>query len=288
MKPIKIVNLTFFLFFLILNSFCQKIEYVDSSKVYILTIFRFENEKEHLNTKHWSTFNNQNTLQVILLKANDDIQNKLITGDNKYNFISINDSLNINFIDTIIKNYAISNLYFLTNWKYNPISSFDSTLYIYNSDIFLINKYLTYRNNPVINNYINKVYMNTFFDDGDIVEGRIINPFKSYQIGYSNRFKEQIVNHSNQFFFSEKGTYYMLLKVNLIYVIIDDINMDYLYCDKNPINGLHSQYDDYFYIYDKIPVRIKYLEKNNKKPIAIPLYIELLKPFNDKYHFYWD
>jgi hypothetical protein len=24
---------------------------------------------------------------------------------------------------TIIKNYAISNLYFLTNWKYNPISS---------------------------------------------------------------------------------------------------------------------------------------------------------------------
>lgn len=288
MRQRILVSLLCILILFNLKTFCQKIEYVDSSEVYLLSLFKFENDVENFYKKDWLNLNNQNTLQVLLLKATQNIQFHLITGDNKYNFVPINDSLKINYIDTIIKKYAIANMYFLTNWKYNPISTIDSTLYFENTDTSIIIKYLMYRNNPLMKKYIKNVYMSPFFDNGDILEGRLINDFKSNEVGYSNILQAEVHNTVDQCLFSDNGTYYMLLKVSLTYVIIDDINMDYLYCNKNPLNGLHSQFDDYFYIDNKIPVRIKYFEKNNKKPIAIPLYIKLLKPYNDKYRFYLD
>jgi len=288
MKNIKILFCILFLSIINFEVFCQRIEKIDSSEVYILSLFRFENDKIHTSNrdKLYTENKSQNILQVYVLDSRESFQFHLITGDNKYNYISLNDSIKINYIDSIIGNYAFANMYFLRDMSKDPISIIDNNLHLDNDDSTIINKYLYFRNifkNP---NYQDDA---SFYENlhQDMIDGRLINEFYNTIIGFDYFFNKSSFGKLDDCIFKEKGLYYMLLKVNLTYIVIDDQDQEYLYCNKMLTLGEHPCKDE-FLICDKYMMKIKYFIKDDKKPLAIPLNLILVKPFTDKYRYYYD
>lgn len=94
----------------------QKIESIDSSEVYILSIFNYNSDSLISSSLPDDKVNNPNTLKVVILEKDNkiipDFQSHLITGDNKYNFISTKDTFLLNYIDSIIQKYFIANTLF--------------------------------------------------------------------------------------------------------------------------------------------------------------------------------
>jgi len=261
---------------------CQKIEFIDSSDVYILSIFNYKCDSLTRDySDDFSIPNTTNTIQAVILKNDEAIvseyQIHLITGDNKYNYISNKDTFHLKYIDSIIQKKIIANVLFPVHIYKYPLDSLDLS----NSDSLFLKRFVKYKEQTYIKEYKLNQYLTNEFTI-DIIDNRLINDLISVINGKSLRDGRRGIS-KGQCPFIETGIYYMLLKVKMVYIIINDENERFL-GSFNPLEL--NTYNKNILICDRIPTKMIYYKKDFKNLLAIPLYVELLKPFNDINRFY--
>ena len=255
----------------------QKIESIDSSEVYIISIFNYNSDSLISSSLPDDKVNNPNTLKVVILEKDNkiipDFQSHLITGDNKYNFISTKDTFLLNYIDSIIQKYFIANTLFLIPLYIYPLDSIDLSY----SDSLIINRLNDFKEQPLLIDYKANHYLN-YPNSKDIVDNRLINDFILHSQGVSLKDDSHLSFYNNRCPFIETGTYYMLLKVKMIYIVIIDEYENFL----EKYKPLELQcYNKNVYVCYNIRTKLINHKKNSKNLLAIPLYVELMKPYND-------
>jgi hypothetical protein len=280
MKVKNIFKISTLIIFIYFNSFItkgQKIEDIDSSEVYILSIFNYCTDSLNSSGIPLNEINTTNTLKVMILEKENklmpEFQTNLITGDNKYNYISKKDTFLLSYIDSIIQKHFIANTLFLIPLYIYPLDSIDLSY----SDSLTINRLTDLKGQPQIIDYKTNHYFN-YPSNKDIVDNRLINDFILVMHGVSLKDGSHFSFYHDQCPFIETGTYYMLLKVKMIYIVINDDNENFI----EKYKPLEFQcYNKKVYICNNIPIKLINHKKNSKNLLAIPLYVELLKPFND-------
>lgn len=279
MKTINIFKIILLYTFIYCNCIianCQRIESIDSSEVYILSVFNYYTDSLNKDKIRDYQINTPNTLNVLILKEDDEIisefQANLITGDNKYSYISKNDTFHLKYINLLIKKHFIANIFFQVPLFRYPLDFIDLS----NSDSLIINNLIEIKKQPQIENYILTHYID-YLSFIDIVDNRLMNDLISVINGKSLK-DSNLVIHEIKCPFIDTGTYYMLLKVKMVYFVIND--------EKEKLLGVFDplvlpSYNNEFFICNLIPTKQIYHKKNSKNLLAIPLYVELLKPFND-------
>lgn len=263
--------------FVCLNLSCQTIESIDSSTVYIISIFNYYTDSLNNNKDNGFGSDTPNSLQVMILENDENFnpgyyQRNLITGDNHYNYISKKDTCSIQLIHSLINNHSIANLYFLTPLYEYMLDSIDFK----NSDQILVSKYFELKKQDEIKKYFQEHFMTSDYIT-DIVDNRLVNDFMLILEGpFLNTYIRS--QYENKCPFIETGMYYMLLKVKMIYLIVNDKDEFFI---KNRAPWSLQIFNKTTKICKYIPTKISYYQNSTKKLLAFPIYVKPLKPFND-------